>query len=299
MNRQATWNTIGKNINEASNVNEALQLSGLNYKVVKEEIFLADGTKVKGHYATVQEGTGRTFGVVGDDYTIVQNEDAFNFIDNIIPSGLEFVKAGENRKINFIIAKLPEHYILDDQFIPYIIFQNSHNGSSTLKAAICPLRIVCQNQFNMAFRNSDNTISLRHSNSIHDRMVEANKVLQLSASYMDIFAKEAEKLATTKISNAARDRIITNIFTPAKKAGERKLLTIEEDKATFMDILNTDDNQNFKGTAWGLVNAYSDFLTHKPSKRETETYQMNRFMKISLNPKYMAKAMDAIMAEVA
>ena len=298
-NRQATWNMIGTDISKASNVNEALQISGLDYKVVKEEIFLPDGTKINGHYATVQEGTDRTFGIVGDNYTIVQNEDAFAFVDSIIDEGLQFVKAGENDNLNYIIAKLPENYVLDDRFDPYIIFQNSHNGFTTLKATICPLRIVCQNQFSMAFRNADNKISLRHSSSIHDRLVEARRVLQISASYMDTFAKEAEELANIKVNPIQEMRIIDNLFEVPENATNRKMNTLEENRNFFMNILDSDDNQNFKGTAWGMINAYTDYITHLAPKRKTETIDMARFMAVTFDNKPIQNFRQLVMNTVA
>lgn len=295
MERQATWNRIGTDITKAANIHEALQISGLDYKVVKQPIFLGDGFMVPNQYATIQEGTDRVFGIVGENYTLVQNEDAFAFVDSIIDEGLQFVKAGENDNLNYIIAKLPEHYIMDDEFVPYIIFQNSHNGYTTLKATICPLRIVCQNQFSMAFRNADNKISLRHSASIHDRLVEARRVLQISASYMDTFTKEAEEMANIRLSYYQQERIIDKMFEAPENATNRKLITLEENKDFFVEILNSEDNQNFKGTAWGMMNAYTDYLTHLVPKRNTNTIDMAKFMAVTFDNKPIQNFRNLIM----
>lgn len=287
MMREATWINIGTDIREANNVNEALAISGLDYNVVKQNIYLPNGALVPKKFATVQEGTNNVFGVVGDNYELVQNRDAFDFIDGIIPEGLEFVKAGTTKDTVYIIAKLPEHYVLGDEFVPYIIFQNSHNGFSTLRAAICPLRIVCQNQFAMAFKNADNFISLRHSSSVHERMIEAQAVLTSAANYMDTFSKEAEELAMIKLSEAKQTMLINNFFTIPEDASQRKINNMMEKRDEFMVALNQEDNREYRGTAWGMMNAFADYITHLNPKRKTELSEVNRFQTVTLNPQMM------------
>ena len=104
MRREATWINIGKDIRTAKSITEALNLSGLDYTVEKKQVYLENGTPVPGQFATVKAGTNDVFGIVGDQYEIVQNADAFNFIDGIIPEGLEFVKAGETHNMTYIIG---------------------------------------------------------------------------------------------------------------------------------------------------------------------------------------------------
>ena len=224
--REATWNKVGTNIREANSVKEAMQISGLDYEVVKAPVYLSNGHRIPGQFATKKKGTDEVFGIVGKDYTIVQNEEAFSFVDSIIPEGLTFEKAGETSWMNYIIASMPEQYILDDGFKPYIIFQNSHSGATTLKAAISPLRIVCQNQFTMAFRKEDNKIYLPHGTSIKDQLDEARKILQVSASYMDEFKANAEMMATTKLTQESVDRIINGYFVVDEETSTRRANTI-------------------------------------------------------------------------
>lgn len=296
--REATWNKVGTDISKANSVKEALQISGLDYEVVKEPIYLANGTQIKDQFATKKKGTDDIFGIVGKDYTIVQNKDAFAFVDGIIPEGLTFVKAGETSWMNYIIASLPEQYILDDRFKSYIIFQNSHSGGSTLKATICPLRIVCQNQFAMAFRSSQNKVSLRHSISIHSRMEDAQKVLQMNASYMDRFNALATKMASTKIGEDKAKDIIDKYFVVDDDATARKAASIEEKKVVLLNAYNAEDNQNFRGTQWGLVNAFSDYITHIDPARKTENGDVSKFIKVTFNDNIMNEFINMVRESV-
>lgn len=294
MTREATWSKVGTDIREATSVAEALKIAGMDYEVVKVPVYLSNGYKIPKTFATKKKGTDETFGIVGDDYTIVQNSEAFSFVDGIIPEGLTFEKAGEVWSRNYIIASLPKQYILDDGFKPYVIFQNSHAGYSTLKVAICPLRIVCQNQFTIAFRNTQNKISLRHSASIHGKMVEAQEVLQGVASYMDTFARNAQLMATQKISDQQVASIIDEYFIIDENASTRKINSTEEKRTIFLNAYNADDNQNFRGTVWGMANAFSDYITHLQPGRKTENAETSKFGTVTFNTSLMENFMDLV-----
>ena len=296
--REATWNNIGMNIREANSVKEALQISGLDYEVVKAPVYLSNGHRIPGQFATKKKGTDEVFGIVGKDYTIVQNEEAFSFVDSIIPEGLTFEKAGETSWMNYIIASMPEQYILDDKFKQYIIFQNSHSGATTLKAAICPLRIVCQNQFTTAFRGADNKISLRHGLSVHNRMIEAQSVLQASAEYMNSFNRNAEKMATTHLDAISVESILDKYFLIDESTTQRRANTINEKKNVFLMAYNAEDNQNFKGTVYGMFNAFADYITHIDPSRKTENSEFNKFINVTFNNGLMDDFMNIVSAHI-
>ena len=167
--RTATWQNIGVDVTGSSNVSDVLKRANLDYTVHKEQMMTPSGLIVPGRMATVAtiNGQDTVLGDVSDKYSICQNSEAFDFVDNISDE-LTFEKAGQTDSgMVYIIASLPELKVLDDLIKPYVILQNSHNGRYSLKATITPLRIVCQNQFNYAFGHSQNNISIIHSYLIY------------------------------------------------------------------------------------------------------------------------------------
>lgn len=280
--RTATWTNVGSNITEATTVEEALNLSNLNYTVEKVPVFLEDGTPIPRAFCTKKEGTDQTFGVVGSQFEVIQNSEALSFVDNLIPQGLTFVKAGENHKLLYLIGKLPDIEVLGDKVTPYLIFQNSHNGSTTLKATIAPLRIVCQNQFNLTFRKVANKISLRHTKSIKGRLHTAQEVLFQSTEYLTEFQKQALSLAQAKVDKNQVESLIGRVFEIKPEFNPTQVRKMEEKRERFLAAYKADDNQNFIGTKWGLVNAYTDFVTHKPLRKSTEQAMENHFIKTTL-----------------
>ena len=283
--RETTWSRIGTDVSEATTLEEVLEKAKLNYNVIKAPIYtMKNGQLVeyKDKVATVDAATGETFGIVSPRYEICQNESAFEFI-NSVTDDIEFVKAGTTHTgMIYIIAKMRNQNILGDDFTPYIIFQNSHNGEYTLKATISPLRIVCQNQFNIAFRESSNTVTIRHSSLLESRMDQGRALLGSTADYIRKFNEEAEVLAGIKIDYKKKKRLLDKMFTvDPETMSERLIQNVEQNKARFIEAYEADDNQNFKGTAWGFLNAYSDYITHAPLSNRANAAD-NAFMNVSL-----------------
>jgi len=114
--KEKAWHALGQIVQDYPTSREAIAHAGLDYEVVKAPLF-AKGSEpaidfaVPDQYATMRTDTNAIFGVVGKDYQIVQNADAFAFFDAIVGGGdgilYETAGAiGQGERI-FITAKLP------------------------------------------------------------------------------------------------------------------------------------------------------------------------------------------------
>lgn len=282
--RLASWTGIGSTINEKT-VDAALTKAQLNYTVQKETLWLADKTKVDDMVANTyldEKGHKHILGVVGEKYEIVQNRDGFAFVD-YISEGLKFVKGGMTHTgMVYLIAELPSVDILGDQFNPYVIFRNSFNGKYQLSAAITPLRVVCQNQFNFAFNHVANTINIRHSARVGERMDEAKEVLRGVANYMGKLNEVAKQFSKIKLSQGETEQAINMLFPTPDNADDLKKVVLAQQKKAFAEMLNAHDNQNHKHNAWGLVNAYTDFITHTSIRKGR--FDDSQFMNTCFKP---------------
>jgi phage/plasmid-like protein (TIGR03299 family) len=261
--------------------------------VEKQPIYLANNTLVPGKVATVRTDTSEVLGIVSKNYEIYQNTDAFDFIGNI--ENIKFVKAGQTRTgMIYIIGQLPSTTVLGDTFAPYVIFQTSHNGVYTVKATICPLRIVCQNQFAMSFRDSSNTISIQHSSRLPQKIAQAQQLLNDTAVYMGSFTNTAEELALLKVGDKANvNQIINAFFKSTKEITERQQEAINRQKAAILEAYDYNDNANFQGTAWGLVNAFTDFATHRERKK-TKNANESTFMSVTFDTRTLGRFIECI-----
>lgn len=286
--RSATWESIGTDISQSKDISSVIANAGLDYTVEKQNV-IVDGTGfvIPDKMATIRKSDNHCYGIVSSKYQIVQNSEAFDFV-NYINDEIDFVKAGETKGgMVYIIGKLPDRYVIDDKFTPYVIFRNSFNGRYPVQSTICPLRIVCQNQFNVAFKESQNTITIRHSLNAEVKMKEAQEVLKSTAMYMDTLGEYAEKMAVQKLSEASVNTFIDGMFTIDEDMSARQKTNIEAERASFLTAYNAEDNQNYKNTKWGLINAFSDFQTHKPILRKTDSAEEQRFVSVVFDPTAM------------
>ena len=239
------------------------------------------------------------YDVVSDKFQIVQNRDAFDFV-NYMGDDLTFEKAGETANgMVYIIGKLPEVDILGDAFTPHVIFRNGFSGKVKITAAICPLRIVCQNQFNFAFKNTQNAVTIRHVGNAEAKLQEAREVLKMSADYMAEINAMANQYAGVKLTPDQLERVVDQMFPMAniESMNSFKRHQLEAARAAFVNAYNADDNGNFRGTAWGLINAYTDYITHKVPMGKSETKEEGKFMTVTFHPAIMNAILNAMATE--
>ena len=302
MERQSTFANIGIDLSRCNNIYTALADAGLDYIVEGLPVsYEYDGKAIEipDLMTTVRLTDGHSYGIVSKSYGIVQNVEAFDFV-NYIDAPIEFVKGGETKGgMVYVISKLDDINILGDAFTPYVLFRNSFNGAYALDACICPLRIVCQNQFNISFKETGNTIHLKHSKNIGDKMREAQIVLSNTVNYLDTLKKRAEQFAGMRVDTSDLNTILSILFPIKETMTERQKETIMKKILAFRSAYDNEDNRAFRGTAWGIVNAYTDFLTHEEPVRKTATAEENRFVSVTFNPNLMGKVLDIVTARVA
>lgn len=279
--KQSTWSNVGTNVN-GNSVKEIILQAGLDYEVIKEPIYTGAGEMIPGQFVTRQKDELVFFGTVGSRYEIIQNADAFAFVDDMLPDGLVFEKAGQTESgMVYIIASLDNYDIFGDKMKPYIIFQNSHNGSIPMKAALTTLRMVCQNQFTVAFKHASNVVKVRHTANANQRMAEAQRIMHEAINYRLSVNQLAERLNSVKVNSIAANRIAAELFPYTEKDSKLKVERAEEARSNLLRIFRKDDDlANHRNTGWGMFNAYSDFVTHAQPNRMTKNWEENKFVSV-------------------
>lgn len=196
--KEKSWHRLGQVVSDYPTSAEAIRFAGLDYRVEKRKLFTYDNQNLFGNadtiaprlevpkfYATVRTDNDTVLGVVGKDYQVVQNSDAFSFFDAIVGGeGIQYETAGALGKGEriFITARLPDYIKVgsDDLIEKYLFLTTSHDGFGAITAAFTPVRIVCQNTLNAAVRNSTNTIKIRHTAGAKERVKGAHKLMGIT-----------------------------------------------------------------------------------------------------------------------
>ncbi|MCM1251683.1 MAG: DUF932 domain-containing protein [Clostridium sp.] len=281
--REKPWHGLGTKVEEALSSAEALQTAGLDWQVVQEPIYTDDGSMIPGYKANIRDSDRKALGVVSERYKIIQNREAFAFTDALLGSGVRYETAGslqEGRRV-WLLARLPREYIISGERIsPYLVFSNTHDGSGAVKAALTPVRVVCNNTLNLALHTAKRSWSMIHTGNIMDKIQEAEETLFMAEEYMDSLGKEIERLSGQKISDGQIKEYIEQLLPVEKDATaiqEKNILKLREDmKRRYYDA---PDLQEVGNNAYRLINAVSDFATHARPLRRTPNYNENLFIR--------------------
>lgn len=278
--REVPWHGLGTIVQEAMTSEEALELSGLNWNVESKPIFTDEGIEIPGYRANTRDSDNSVLGIVSDRYKIVQNRDAFSFTDALVAEGdTRYETAGSLRdgKQIWLLAKTPTAKICGDDVDPYICFTNSHDGFGSIKVCMTPIRVVCNNTLNLALNSASRSWNTRHIGDIDDRIEEAKETLSYVNNYMKRLDENSDRLANTKISDDEIAKFIAELFPIAEDATDRVKNNTMNARESYTACYFAPDITKFQNTAWGLVNATSDFATHVKSIRNTSKAKENRW----------------------
>lgn len=281
--RETPWHGLGTRVNEAPDSREALTAAGLDWNVLQEPIYTEAEELVDGYKANIRDSDRQVLGVVTERYKIVQNRDAFSFTDQLLGEGVRYETAGslQGGKKVWLLAHLPHEYIISGERIsPYLVFFNSHDGSGAIKAALTPIRVVCQNTLNLALSSAKRSWSMIHTGDIKGKMQEAHDTLFMAEKYMDKLGKEFETLRRKKLTDKQVMEYI-EILLPVEDGSTsqqiKNMKRLQEDmKLRYFDALDLKDVGN---NAYRFVNAVSDFATHAEPLRRTVNYKENIFVR--------------------
>lgn len=279
--RTPAWTGLGTDVAKAGSSGEALKYSGLDWNVSQQTMTTDSGVSVKGFLANIRETDGQILGVVTDKYQIVQNSEAFAFTDELLGYGVRYETAGmlqEGRK-TWILARMPQKYqMMGDWIEPYLIFYNSHDGSGSLKVALTPIRVTCQNTLNLALRRAKRSWSARHTGDIRLRMEDAKETLFRAGQYMEELGNEVSYLSGIPYTERETENFIKELIPvpgDATETQEKNVEKLREDLRTRYFL--APDLSRIPSSGYRLINAVSDFATHMKPLRQTPNYQENLF----------------------
>lgn len=279
--RTKPWHGLGTMVEEAPTSREALEAAGLNWQVIQKNLVTDSGIVVPGFKANLRENDQQVLGVVSDRYKVVQNEEAFAFTDALLGEGVTYETAGslQNGRRTWILAKLSARYIISgDEVTPYLVFMNSHDGSGSIKAAMTPIRVVCQNTLNLALSTAKRSWSTNHTGDIKGKMEDARYTLLYADQYMAELGKAIDKLNQQKLSDRQVLEYIDSLFPIIPNPSDQQIRNMQKMKEDMkVRYFDAPDLQHVGKNAYRFINAVSDFATHAKPLRERTGYKENLF----------------------
>ena len=297
--KQKPWHALGQIVKDYPNSREAIQFAGLDYSVVKLPLYTHDiqvtgpasndqeaEIQVPDYYATFRTDTKQVLGVVGKDYEVVQNRDAFNFFDAIVEGdGIQYETAGalgQGERI-FITAKLPGYIRVgnDDLIEKYLFLTTSHDGFGSITAAFTPVRIVCQNTLNAAMRSHSNAVKIRHTSNAKERLEQAHKVMGISSKLSEELQDIFNRWSKVRITDPEVKKLIQLALVPNKEVLHYLQAGKDDDLSTYFKNMTetvyeyamsspSQQTDTSRGTVFGAYNAVTGYFQNVRNYKDDE-----------------------------
>jgi len=301
--KEKAWHSLGQVVEQYPTSAEAIKDAGLDYEVEKTPLYtkgtgiieVTDGIVVQdselsvpNYFANIRTDNNAVLGVVGKDYHIVQNREAFNFFDAIVGGGdgilYETAGALGNGARIFITAKLPDYIRVgngDDVTEKYIFLTTSHDGSGSITAAFTPIRIVCQNTLNASLRNMSNVVRIKHTSGAKQRLENAHKVMGLANTLSKQLEGIFNNWANVRVTDREVRKLIELALCPNKetlnnlnKGNYDDISTVfkntVDDAFAYAMISDTQQMDTTKGTLFGAYNAVTGYFQNVRNYKDGE-----------------------------
>jgi phage/plasmid-related protein TIGR03299 len=220
--------------------------------------------------------------VVSNRYQVVQPREVLEFYRDLTEvSGYELETAGilkGGRKF-WALARTGQTTALkgNDQVNGYLLLATSCDGTLATTATPTTVRVVCNNTLTISLNGATRAIKVPHNTRFDSQAVK--KQLGIAVSQWDEFMYRMRALAERKVQWHEAMGFFMNVLcdvNPNSPMPEvlpneralRKVQSLYEGQGRGATL------ESAQGTAWGLLNAVTEYVDHERRARSTE-YRMD------------------------
>ncbi|SDV00812.1 DUF932 domain-containing protein [Pseudomonas mucidolens] len=287
---QTPWHGLGSALSPKQPLEIWQREAGMDWQIQESPVnFKADAI---GHLGSIhsfpeqkvlyRSDTKAPLSVVSNRYQVVQPREVLEFYRDLTEvSGYELETAGvlKGGKKFWALARTGQSAELkgNDQVNGYLLLATSCDGTLATTATPTTVRVVCNNTLTISLNGAAHAIKVPHSTRFNPQTVK--KQLGIAVSQWDEFMYRMRTLSERKIQwpeamsffmdvlcdTHAHDPIPAVL--PNKRAME-KVQSLYEGKGRGSDL------ESARGTAWGLLNAVTEYVDHERRARSSE-YRMD------------------------
>lgn len=282
---EVPWHGLGVKLDSPPTIKEAIVLAGLDWEVSTKQLYAegVDGLRLQAPAKAVVRSTDQSvLGVVGENYTPVQNSTAFDFFQPAVDSGLVSLETAgslhEGKRI-WILAKLTgqETEIVEGDVVnPYVLLSNGHDGKCSIEVGPTAIRVVCQNTLSIAQKRSK-LLKVRHTKNVELGLLEIQAALDFQKNEFRASIESMRRMAAYGVDSKTIKEYIKEVFEPeiqiratSEDSAEK---SYEKLSAKIIPLFENGRGNNLPGvknTMWALYNSVTEYLTHERG-REVDT----------------------------
>lgn len=279
------WHGLGTVLNAPPTVEEGIKLAGLDWTVKKTPMTAGD-IEIPNHVAIIRDSDNKVLGVVGKDYSPLQNVKAFEWFQPFLDSGVAQLEAAGSlfggRK-TWVLAKvtgLAAEVVKNDPVESFILLSNSHDGTSSVKAGYTGVRCVCANTLAMAHNDkTSKLLKVKHKGDVGKTLEKIREIMNVHTQEFQATVEQYRDLAKRPCDVETMKKLVRIVFAPANALPEGVVVTPGEEEDEDRRNLENKilplfeagigmDIEGVGGTLWGAYNAITEFTTHHRGRNE-------------------------------
>ncbi len=278
---QTPWHGLGHLLPAQQPIEVWAQQAGMDWEIRETPVRFITGAA--GNLGAIESfpdnkvlfrsDTNAPLSVVSQRYQVVQPREILEFYRDLTEiSGFELETAGVlkgGRKF-WALARTGQTGTLKGKDVSkgYVLLATACDGTLATTAQFTSIRVVCNNTLAIALSNNSGAVKVPHSTRFDAEAVK--KQLGISVSGWKTFMDNMKALSERKVKNAEIQRFLLRVFTDDKPTGHTnegamaKALSLYEGRGKGSTLPSS------QGTAYGLLNAVTEFVDHERRARSTD-----------------------------
>lgn len=286
---ETPWHGLGNQLPAKQSIEVWMDRAGMNWTieeapvqyVVSQSGPLSEICSFEDQKVLFRSDTKAALSVVGNRYHVVQPREVLEFYRDLTEvSGFELETAGVLKagKKFWALARTGQETTLKgtDTVKGYLLLATSCDGTLATTATPTTVRVVCNNTLTIALNGASSAIKVPHNTSFDAQAVK--RQLGIAVTQWDGFMYRMRTLAERKVKSHEAMNFFLKVLcqnandTPGAKDSvalthERALKKVQ---ALYDGAGRGAELTAAKGTAWGLLNAVTEFVDHERRARSPE-----------------------------
>lgn len=280
------WHGLGTAMQPGQSIDEWRKAAGMDWAIRRAKVRYPTNplavddastyVEIPDSHVLMRSDTHAPLGIVSDKYKVVQPAEVMGFFRDIAHSGgLELSAAGTiyGGKRFWATAKFGEAApaSIGDKLQGFLLISTSADGSLATDVRRVTERVVCRNTLAIALRQGEaSAVRVSHRSEFDPEKVK--QYMGLNNLVFESFVKKLEALANTDLRLEQAENMAVSVF-----GGEQDKVRSSVGFGKVMELfagkgLGAKEDGVY-GSAWGFVNAFTEYADHWVRTRSAE----NRF----------------------
>ena len=271
------WHGLGQNLDSNASIEEWQAAAGMDWRIQRSRVRYAvvreDSTENamlvdESNHVLFRSDSKAPLAIVGSGFKVVQPHETLEFFRDLVESaGYKLCTAGVLKGGRKFWAQaecgMQDNVIGNDVMKARLLIATSCDGTMATVVKNVVERVVCANTLAVASREGGKQVKVSHR-SVFDASAVKGK-LGISVEDFETFIAKARCLALQNVTRTDAIEFLMPLFEltredirePSRKtAGFEKVMSLFDGRGKGAQL------QSASGTAWGLVNAVTEFVDH-------------------------------------